>query len=40
VEVDTATFDLVVPECEDKQCRLSTALGISTFFPRTYERVK
>ena len=40
VEGDTAEFELVVPSCQDKQCRTGAALGIATFFPRTYERVK
>jgi hypothetical protein len=41
VRGDEATFDVVVPEnCDSKQCRFETALGIATFFPRTYERVR
>jgi hypothetical protein len=40
VEGDTATFDLVVPKCDTTKCRFGAALGIATFFPRTYERVK
>jgi hypothetical protein len=39
VEGDTATFDLVVPGCEAKACRTGAALGVATFFPRTYLRV-
>jgi hypothetical protein len=40
VHGDTAEFELVVPDCQDKQCQSEAALGIATFFPRTYERVK
>jgi hypothetical protein len=40
VEEDTATFEVVVPDCDDKQCQAGAALAIATFFPRTYERVK
>jgi hypothetical protein len=39
VDGDTATFDLVVPSCDSKECRTGAALGIATFFPHTYERV-
>jgi hypothetical protein len=38
---DEATFELVTPpNCKTKHCRDSAALGIGTFFPRTYTRVK
>lgn len=40
VNGDTATFEVIVPECEDKQCQTEAALAIATFFPRTYERVE
>jgi len=40
VDGDTAEFALVVPDCQDKQCRAAAALGVATFFPGTYERVK
>jgi hypothetical protein len=40
VEGDTAEFELVVPDCQDKQCQTGALLGIATFFPGTYERVK
>jgi hypothetical protein len=40
VRGNEATFDVVVPKnCESKQCSFATALGIATFFPRTYQRV-
>jgi hypothetical protein len=36
---DTATFDLLIPKrCAAKRCRDEAALGIGTFFPRTYTR--
>jgi hypothetical protein len=38
---DEGTFELVTPpNCKTKHCRDSVALGIGTFFPRTYTRVK
>jgi len=40
VDGDTAEFELVVPDCQDKECKFGAALGIATFFPQTYERVK
>jgi hypothetical protein len=40
VDGDTAEFELVVPDCQDKQCQTGAALGIATFFPGSYERVK
>ena len=39
-EASREEFELVVPDCQDKQCKFGAALGIATFFPRTYERVK
>lgn len=40
VEGDTATFEVIAPNCEDKKCKSGAALAIATFFPRTYERVE
>jgi hypothetical protein len=38
---DQATIELdAPPNCQTKHCRDELALGIGTFFPRTYERVK
>jgi hypothetical protein len=39
VSGDTATFDVVVPNCDTNDCRTAAALGIATFFPHIYERV-
>jgi hypothetical protein len=37
---DEATFELQTPpDCRTKHCRDSVALGVGTFFPRTYKRV-
>ena len=42
VDGDTATFEVVLPECaeDDEECRYGAALGIATFYPETYERAK
>jgi hypothetical protein len=38
---DEGTFELKTPpNCETKRCRDRMALGIGTFFPRAYERVR
>jgi hypothetical protein len=39
IDDDMATFDLLIPPaCESHQCLQAAALGIGTFFPRTYRR--
>jgi hypothetical protein len=33
IKGDTATFDVVVPDCQNARCRESTAYVVSAFFP-------